>query len=310
MTPTLTLFTAPKPFTNPHIRTIQRNAIRSWQALGAEVQVILVGEEEGMAETAAEFGVMHLPDVRRNASGTPLVSSIFEVARQATGSPLLAYINADILVLPSFLVGACQAAKLAQNYLVVGQRWDLDVRAPLDFDAGWVDRLQMDLKARGRLHTRGGSDYFIFPRTCFTDIPDFAIGRAGWDNWMIYETRRRGWPCIDATPTIQIIHQDHDYSHLPQGQAHYRLPETFENVRLAGGRRTIFTLIDTDCRLADNRLLPAERSRQKMLRDIETFPMVKLHSYGLAQAAYAAIHPVRAYRDFRKWLRKAGGGVE
>ncbi len=310
MTPTLTLFTAPKPFTDPHIRTIQRNAIQSWLALGAEVSVILVGQEEGMAETAAEFGVTHLPEVRRNASHTPLVSSIFEVARQATASPLLAYINADILVLPDFLEGARLAAQLAQHYLLVGQRWDLDVRTPLDFSPRWSERLQNDLRARGRLHSRGGSDYFIFPRTCFTDIPDFAIGRAGWDNWMIYETRRRGWACIDATPTIQIIHQDHDYGHLPQGQAHYRLPETFENVRMAGGRRAIFTLIDTDYRLANNRLLPAERSWAKFWRDVETFPLIRLHSYFLAQLTYAAFHPVRAYRDFRKWLRKSQGGVE
>ncbi len=34
MPPALTLFTAPKPFTNPHIALIQRNAFRSWQALG------------------------------------------------------------------------------------------------------------------------------------------------------------------------------------------------------------------------------------------------------------------------------------
>jgi len=38
----LAIFTAPKPFTNPHIRIIQRNAIRSWQALGDEVEVWLV----------------------------------------------------------------------------------------------------------------------------------------------------------------------------------------------------------------------------------------------------------------------------
>ena len=82
---------------------------------------------------------------------------------------------------------------------------------------------------------------------------------------MIYEARRRGWACVDATGSIQIIHQDHDYSHLPQGQAHYRLPETFENVRLAGGRRTIFTLIDTDCRLVNGRIEPVQTNLQKIL---------------------------------------------
>ena len=45
--PLITLFTAPKPFTNPHIALIQRNALRSWQALGTEVEVLLIGQEEG-----------------------------------------------------------------------------------------------------------------------------------------------------------------------------------------------------------------------------------------------------------------------
>ena len=102
--PTLTIFSAPKPFTNPHIATIQRNAIRSWVELGSEVEVFLVGEEAGLAEAAAELGVRYLPNVRRNAEGTPLVSSIFDLARQNSNSPLLAYVNADIILLPDFLL--------------------------------------------------------------------------------------------------------------------------------------------------------------------------------------------------------------
>jgi hypothetical protein len=309
MTSTLTIFSAPKPFTNPHIRTIQRNAIQSWMQLGSQVEIVLIGAEEGIAETAQEFGVHHRPDVRCNSSGTPLVSSIFELARQTTASPLLAYINADILATPSLLNGAVQAAACSPNFLLVGQRWDLDVRDDLAFDAGWLERLLADLKTRGRLHTRGGSDYFVYPRTGFTQMPDFAIGRAGWDNWMIYEARRLGWPCVDATETIQIIHQDHDYSHLPNGQAHYRLPETFENIRLAGGRRTIFTLMDTDCRLVNGKFIPFEPGWPKIKRDLETYPLVRWHSYPLAQAAYAVFHPVQAYRDFRKWLRIQRGGA-
>jgi len=53
----LTIFSAPKPFSDPHIATIQRNAIRSWRELGAEVDVILVGEEPGLAEAAREHGL-------------------------------------------------------------------------------------------------------------------------------------------------------------------------------------------------------------------------------------------------------------
>ena len=142
----LTLFTAPKPFTNPHIAMIQRNALRNWTALGSDVEVILIGEEEGLAEAASEAGVTHLPDVRRNAHGTPLVSSIFNLARSHSSAPLLAYINADILVMPDFLESALQAARLAKKFLLVGQRYDLDVTADLDFSAGWPERLRQKVK--------------------------------------------------------------------------------------------------------------------------------------------------------------------
>jgi len=77
MSPLLTLFSTTKPFTNPHIATIQRNAIRSWQQLGPEVQVVLIGNEIGLAETAAELGVLHLTQVENNAPGYPIAQLNF-----------------------------------------------------------------------------------------------------------------------------------------------------------------------------------------------------------------------------------------
>lgn len=299
----LTIFTAPKPFTNPHIALIQCNAIRSWINLGPEVEVIVVGEEEGLAEAAADLGVKHLPNVARNASGTPLVSSIFELARNATDSPLLAYVNADILLMPDFVESTRRAASQSPRFLMVGQRWDLDVTQPLDFSAGWPDHLRLRARKDGKLHRASGSDYFIFPRECFADMPAFAIGRAGWDNWMIYAGRTRNWPVIDATQDIMIIHQNHDYSHLPGGQPHYRLPETFENIRLAGGKRTIFELPDASHRLVEGQLRSLPFSWKRFWREVEIFPLVKLHSYPLGQLFYTIFHPVKAYRDLRQALR-------
>ncbi len=98
--PLLTLFTAPKPFTNPHVALIQRNALLSWMHLGSEVKVLMIGDEPGMAEFAAESGITQLPQVARNLQGTPLVSSIFKLARENSSSPMLAYVNADILLTP------------------------------------------------------------------------------------------------------------------------------------------------------------------------------------------------------------------
>ena len=298
--PLLTLFTAPKPFTNPHIALIQRNAIRSWLELGLEVEVLLLGEEEGLAENAAALSARHLRDIRKSATGTPLISSLFQVAREQNDSPLLAYVNADILLLPDFVEQAKRVMSLAEHFLLVGQRWDLDVREALDFREGWRERLRKDCEVRGRLHKPMGSDYFIYPRVCFEHIPDFAIGRAGWDNWMIYEARQRDWKTIDATQSIHIIHQDHDYSHLPGGKAHYDHPETDENIRLAGGKRTIFTLPDANYCLTDSGLCRKPLTAKGLKRELEIFPLVKLHSLKLAEAAYLIFHPREIYGRLRQ----------
>ncbi len=208
--------------------------------------------------------------------------------------------------MPDLVQGALAAAKQAKNFLLVGQRWDLDVRELLDFAPGWPEGLRQQAQAQGKLHRASGSDYFIFPRDCFTEMPAFAIGRAGWDNWMIYAGRRKGWPVIDGTPSIMIVHQNHDYSHLPGGQPHYKHPETFENVRLAGGKRAIFELQDINCRLVDDRLQPAPFSWKKFWREVEIFPLVKLHSYRLGQLFYAIFHPQKAYRELRQHMKGQG----
>ena len=295
----LTLFSAPKAFTNPHIAVIQRNAIQSWLHLGELVQVLLLGEEDGLADIAAELGVQHLPEVACNAQGTPLVSSMFELARQYSDSPFLACVNADVMLMPDFLEVTHQVSAQAKEFLVVGQRWDLDVQQELDFGAGWDERLRHDLRERGRLHPPSGSDYFIYPRQCFGEMPQFAIGRAGWDNWMFFHARLRGWPVIDATQSLQVVHQDHDYSHLPGGQPHYRLPETSENIRLAGGRRTIFTLLDADYTLGEGKLHKIALRGKKLLREMETFPLVKLRSYALGEVAFSIFHPAKAWGEWR-----------
>src|SRR5215212_4263016 len=103
--PLLTLFSAPKPFTNPHIAMIQRNAIKSWTLL-RDVEVILLGEEVGLAEAARELGVRHIPTVERNANDTPLISSMFRLARENSKSDTLCIINADMILMQDFLEAA------------------------------------------------------------------------------------------------------------------------------------------------------------------------------------------------------------
>jgi hypothetical protein len=302
MTALLTIFSAPKPFSDAHINLIQRNAIHSWKTLGNDVEIVLIGDEEGIKEATEDLGLAHFAGVKTNREGTPLISSIFELGRSFDHSPLLAFVNADILLLSDFLAAAHLILEQVSKFLIVGQRWDLEVREQIQMNSGWESGLKKDLQERGHLHPPMGSDYFIFPRECYQDIPDFAVGRAGWDNWMIFKGRREGWKVIDATGAITVIHQDHDYSHLPEGKPHYRLPESDENVRLAGGKRTVFHLDDCDTILLDGKLIKPVRTWKKVVREIETWPLRRLHSKFLAQLTFTIFHPMKAYKEFRPRL--------
>src|SRR5258708_18028838 len=193
----ITLFSAPKPFDDPHIATLQRNAVGSWRHL-QDAQVILLGAENGMARAARELEVRHIPDVECSPNGTPLVSSMIGQARQNRDSPLLCIINTDIIVLPEFEAAARETFQRLREFVLLGRRWDLDITQAIDFSNGWSDRLRDRVRADGLLHRPSGSDYFIFPRSCFNEVPPFAIGRAGLDNCMIYQARQRRWPVIDG----------------------------------------------------------------------------------------------------------------
>jgi len=271
--PLITFFSAPKPYTDPHIATIQRNAIKSWTLL-PDVEVILLGEETGLADAARELGVRHIPNVKRNDSGTPLISSMIELARANSRSDLLCIINTDMILMPDFLE-ASRRSRLRRDkcFVLLSQRWDLDITQAIEFTEGWNHRLLSMVHGQGSLHRPAGSDYFLFPRSCYTDVPDFTIGRAGWDNWMIYKARLEKWPVIDCTPSVTIVHQNHDYSHLPGGRPHYEHPDTNENIRLAGGQANIrYTVLDATHQLsADGKLVRPKMSYLRFLRRLELF---------------------------------------
>lgn len=292
--PLLTLFSAPKPFTNPHIATIQRNAIASWTKL-PDVEVILLGDEPGLAEAARDLGVKLIEDIPRSPSGAPLMDAMFALARQHGHGQLLCIINADIILFSDFVEVAGQIAAQRQKFVMLGQRWDFDQTTLLDFAPGWAEQLRETVRNQGSLHRPAGSDYFLFPQACYTDLPAFVIGRAGWDNWMIYKARKAGWPVIDVTPSVMIVHQNHDYSHLPGGQPHYKHPETDENIRRAGGRVvTRFTLLDADRRFENGKILPQKLNRARLWRRIEAWPLLVLGSAKLSNLLWR----------FKRFIRK------
>ncbi len=252
----LTLFTIPKPFRGA-IADIQRNAIRSWLALAPRCDVLLLGDDEGVAEAAAELGVRHLGGIARNDRGTPLLDDAFAQADRAAREPLLCYVNADIVLLGDFLPAVRRIP--FRKFLMAGRRWDVDTPGPWDIGGpDWEERLRRDLLERGRPHPPMGSDYFVFPRDAMGTLPPFAVGRPGWDNWLLYRARALRVPLVDASAVVTAVHQDHDYAHVRDGRG--TLSEGAEgdrNIEIIGGRGgwdRIYVLADATHVLTPSRL--------------------------------------------------------
>lgn len=268
----LTLFSIPKPF-HGHIGTIQTNAIQSWTLLRPECEIILFGDEEYTAETAARFGVRHVPEVERNEYGTPLLNFLFDKAQQIASHQLLCYVNADIIFMSDFMRAVRRIQK--SYFLMVGRKWRLDLDKPVNFEEPeWVASLRAAVLARGCLDHHGAIDYFVFPRGLYKGISPFAVGRTAWDNWLIYRARSLGVPVIDATETVIAIHQNHNYSNHPQGKAGiFEGPEAKRNLELVGGLSHAFTLQDATWILGPRGLMPA-LTYTHLLRRRETIPIL------------------------------------
>ena len=116
-----------------------------------------------------------------------------------------------------------------------------------------------------------------------------------------------GWQVIDATADIRIIHQKHDYQHLPGGKIHYDHPESDENLRLAGGKRHIFTLLDANKVLVDGRIQPYPVSTQKLIREFETLPVLHTENRFLMDVFFYLTHPVKFIRHKLPWMAKLLG---
>ncbi len=264
----LTIFTASKPFTNPHINIIQRNAVQAWKSL-EDVEVILIGDEPGIPEAAREFGVKNVPQVDRDEKGIPTVRSVMEVGHRHSDSPFLCYANADMILMSDVLAATRQVAAQAKDFLMVSQRWNLDVTELLDFSGDWESRLRAEIEKHGEFYNPWGIDYFVFPRHLYSDVPNFTIGRPVWDNWMVYHARTQWGLALDATRSVLVIHQNHDYSHLPGNKPPYGSEVAESNLAKAGGRRNAYNVLDTNKEFIKGKICSPKPHLARYLRRLE-----------------------------------------
>lgn len=240
----LTICTAAKPFRG-HAAVIQRNAMVSWTKLEPRPQVILLGTEEGTAETARQLGLTHVAEVARNRHGTPLLADILAQTEQHGSGEVIAYVNADIILMQEFVEAIEKVRRKFGKFLAVGRRTNLDVPEALEFRSGWQEQLRERMRRDGNLETHTGIDFFAFPRGLYRDVPPLAIGRVWFDQWFIKYAREKGLPVVDLTEFSPVAHQNHDYSHVPGGRnlGTYGGAEAEENLAYYGEKPHRYTIL-------------------------------------------------------------------
>jgi hypothetical protein len=233
----LTLFTTAKPFIG-HNAITQRNALQSWRRLHPDVEIILFGDDKGAAEACAEFGIRHEPRVERNEFGTNRVDYMFSKAQEIARQDMLCFANCDIILLPDFCRAIGRVKTAHPAFLAIGRRWDTPIAQPIDFSSpGWAEDTKRKALAANHRQTEWFIDYFAFSRGLFgADIPPLAVGRVGWDNWMVWKGLQSQKPVVDLSPVVMAVHQNHDYSHHPLGkEGVWGGQEAERNFQLAGG---------------------------------------------------------------------------
>jgi hypothetical protein len=179
-----------------------------------DVEVIIYGDGESVADTCEEMGVRHVPDVPCSSSGVPFFNGIVEHAKVHARHDLQCYLNCDILLTPH-IINALSCMTFS-HFLVVGQRIDLSEGVELHISPNWKHKLEKLVdKGLAVLHAPSGIDYFIFRRGMWNGLLPIVIGRAGYDGALLAFCLRHRIPIIDGTFAIPALHQFHDYGHVP-----------------------------------------------------------------------------------------------
>lgn len=231
----LTIFACPKPFTDPHIATIQRNAIRSWMLMKPKPDIILFGDEEGVVDVCHEFGLLYVPKVGRSEFGTPLLNDVFEQAERLSSTPLLCYVNADIILISDFMRAVAIASAAKERFMMGGRRWDVELPEALDFSGNWEERVRCIALRYGALRSIHSCDYFVFSRGLWGVLPPLVLGRCFFDNALMRLSRKRRGALIDATQAVTAVHPNHNYAAGLGGEEYCSNPEARWNEQFAGG---------------------------------------------------------------------------
>ena len=269
----ITLFSTPKNFTGIFSH-IQLNALRSWRSISPDIQIIIFGDSKGSQEAALKIKADYIPKVRCSQKGTPYASDLFKQAKELAKFPILTFINADIILPNNFLNSVSLVSNSFSNYLMIGHRWDREVDECIDFENSEKNELFWNkFKNEGEMHAPSGIDYFVFNKDLWKSIPDFIIGRPGFDNWLIWKARRKLIPVVDASEEMIVVHQNHHFNfHNLKVDPKINPEEEGESNKKIHGGKTL-NILDSTYKLEGNSV-KKKNNKEFKVRNLHRLPSI------------------------------------
>tara|TARA_B100001123_G_C15305522_1_gene1022552 strand:- start:1684 stop:2565 length:882 start_codon:yes stop_codon:yes gene_type:complete len=292
----VTIFSTPKDFSG-EFDIIQRNAMNSWRAISEEIEIIIIGESLGAKDAAKSISAKYIKNVETSNEGTPTISGLFGVAEKYANNNILCYVNADIILPKNFLGLISILLNEKRKFMTVGYRWDLDVPDPIDFrDDKILGAFWENAKKNAKKHACTGIDYFIFKKGTFKNMLDLAIGRFGWDNWLLWKVRRMRIPLIDVSNEIFAIHQNHSYrfGDFKSESSILSNSESIHNQNKIDGKT--LNLLDANYHL-DYGKIKKKGSKEFINRNLGKLPII-FPEFSLLLKIYKKL-----YRKYWLWLR-------
>lgn len=200
------IFSIPRGFIG-HFDVIQRNAIKTWKTLSDDI--LLFGlNEPGAVEAAAELDVS-LFSVARNSTGLPLINDAIYQARDLADNDILCMVNTDNILLSDLPPAIDFIQNQFDEFLMIGQRWNLRVTELLKFEEDWESEIRQLVREQNDPEHLSAVDYLIWYGNFWRGLPSLAVGQKGYDNLLVYLANRENIPTVDISRVVTVIHQDH-----------------------------------------------------------------------------------------------------
>ena len=156
-------------------------------------------------------------------------------------------------------------------------------------------------KIKSKKGSPAAIDYFVFRKNSLKKIPDFVVGRPGYDNWLIWYARRNFIPVVDISEEVIVIHQSHHYNfhnlkNNPKIFDRNKIPleeDGKKNMKLHGDK--VLNLLDADFSIVNDRI-EKKTSKEYVYRNLGKLSII-FPEFSFFLNIYAKLYRMLLYKS-------------